>query len=89
MAKHIPDKGLLSTMYKEFSELTRKNKLRKRRFRGIPWSMVRTHAFMGQGSPSNPWSGTKIPQVVGNGQKEAKRQIFAFLENLGKKWTCH
>lgn len=88
MAKHIPDKGLLSTMYKEFSELDQKKTNQKKGdLEGISWSMVRIHVFMAKGP--RPIPGRELRSHKLKWPKEAKRQIFEKNEKFREKWTCH
>ena len=76
----MPDKGLLSTMYKEFSELNQRktNPLEKKIWRKFPGPWLELHAFIAKSPRSIPGRGTKIPQVVGNGQKKQSNRFLHF-----------
>ena len=69
-------------MCKEFSKLNQKktNPLEKKRLGGnslaVQW--LELHAFVAKGPHSIPGQGTKIPQVVGNGQKKQSKRFLHF-----------
>jgi len=88
----MPDKGLLSTMYKEFSELNQRktNPLEKKRFGGnslvdgeismLSLPRVPVQSLVGELRSHKLWEMAKRNKAT---------DFCIFRKNLGKQWTCH